>query len=134
MSPPFTPGRGADPDYHYPRNRELTRALSHLLKNLRAIDAQLANIESEQSLASGQTEENNLSDDRLTGWSDIRLRISRHLTPQSALFRHAIRMSVVLCVGYAFIQLTGMQHGYWILLTSLLSASPTTTPPAGAWR
>ncbi|MGF6190656.1 YccS family putative transporter [Serratia sp. 2723] len=107
-----------------PENRELTRALSHLLKNLRAIDAQLANIESEQSLASGQTEENSLSDDRLTGWSDIRLRISRHLTPQSALFRHAIRMSVVLCVGYAFIQLTGMQHGYWILLTSLFVCQP----------
>lgn len=107
-----------------PENRELTRALSHLLKNLRAIDAQLANIESEQSLASDQTEENSLSDDRLTGWSDIRLRISRHLTPQSALFRHAIRMSVVLCVGYAFIQFTGMQHGYWILLTSLFVCQP----------
>lgn len=93
-------------------NRELTKALSHLLKNLRAIDAQLANIESEQALANGQEEENSLSDDRLTGWSDIRLRISRHLTPQSALFRHAIRMSVVLCIGYAFIQLTGMRHGY----------------------
>ena len=64
------------------------------------------------------------ADDRLTGWSDIRLRISRHLTPQSALFRHAIRMSVVLCVGYAFIQFTGMQHGYWILLTSLFVCQP----------
>ncbi|MFC0227930.1 YccS family putative transporter [Serratia aquatilis] len=105
-------------------NRDLAKALSHLLKNLRAIDAQLANIESEQTLASGQLEENALSDDRITGWSDIRLRISRHLTPKSALFRHAIRMSVVLCVGYAFIQLTGMQHGFWILLTSLFVCQP----------
>lgn len=105
-------------------NRELAKALSHLLKNLRAIDAQLANIESEQALANGQAEENSLADDRLTGWSDIRLRISRHLTPQSALFRHAIRMSIVLCVGYAFIQVTGMQHGYWILLTSLFVCQP----------
>jgi len=105
-------------------NRDLTKALSHLLKNLRAIDAQLANIESEQALADGQAEENSLSDDRLTGWSDIRLRISRHLTPQSDLFRHAIRMSVVLCIGYAFIQFTGMQHGYWILLTSLFVCQP----------
>ncbi|MDQ9701579.1 FUSC family protein, partial [Serratia marcescens] len=38
--------------------------------------------------------------------------------------RHAIRMSVVLCVGYAFIQFTGMQHGYWILLTSLFVCQP----------
>ncbi|MFI8418200.1 YccS family putative transporter [Serratia sp. NPDC078593] len=105
-------------------NRDLAKALSHLLKNLRAIDAQLANIESEQALANGQAEENSLADDRLTGWSDIRLRISRHLTPQSALFRHAIRMSIVLCVGYALIQVTGMQHGYWILLTSLFVCQP----------
>ncbi|GAA3902267.1 YccS family putative transporter [Gibbsiella dentisursi] len=105
-------------------NRELTKALSHLLKNLRAIDAQLANIESEQVIANGQTEENSLSDDSITGWSNIRLRISRHLTPQSALFRHAIRMSVVLCAGYAFIQFTGMHHGYWILLTSLFVCQP----------
>lgn len=105
-------------------NRELAKALSHLLKNLRAIDAQLANIESEQVLANGQTEENSLSDDRITGWGNIRLRISRHLTPQSALFRHAIRMSVVLCAGYAFIQFTGMHHGYWILLTSLFVCQP----------
>ncbi|VXC69253.1 conserved hypothetical protein; putative inner membrane protein [Enterobacterales bacterium 8AC] len=103
---------------------ELTGALSHLLKNLRAIDAQLANIESEQALANGQAEENSLSDDRLTGWSDIRLRISRHLKPQSALLRHAVRMSVVLCAGYALIQITHMEHGYWILLTSLFVCQP----------
>lgn len=103
---------------------EPTGALSHLLKNLRAIDAQLANIESEQALANGQAEENSLSDDRLTGWSDIRLRISRHLTPQSALLRHAVRMSVVLCAGYALLQITHMQHGYWILLTSLFVCQP----------
>ncbi len=33
-------------------------------------------------------------------------------------------MSVVLCIGYAFIHLTGLQHGYWILLTSLFVCQP----------
>jgi uncharacterized membrane protein YccC len=33
-------------------------------------------------------------------------------------------MSLVLCVGYAFIQITGLQHGYWILLTSLFVCQP----------
>ncbi|KEY59057.1 YccS family putative transporter [Serratia sp. DD3] len=107
-----------------PENSDLLQALSHLLKNLRAIDAQLANIESEQSQLRRPTEEDTLSDERITGWSDIRLRISRHLTPQSALFRHAVRMSLVLCVGYALIQITGMQHGYWILLTCLFVCQP----------
>ena len=30
----------------------------------------------------------------------------------------------MLCVGYAFIQITGLQHGCWILLTSLFVCQP----------
>ncbi|MDX5627330.1 MULTISPECIES: YccS family putative transporter [unclassified Brenneria] len=100
------------------------KPLQYLLNNLRAIDAQLSTIESEQTIEQENNPENTLADDKITGWSDIRLRLSRHLTPQSALFRHAVRMSVLLCSGYAIIQLTGMQHGYWILLTSLFVCQP----------
>jgi uncharacterized membrane protein (TIGR01666 family) len=102
----------------------LVKSLFNLLLNLKAIDAQLANIESEQSLAAEREEENTLSDDRISGWNDMKLRISRHLTPQSALFRHAVRMSIVLGGGYGFIQFTGLNHGYWILLTSLFVCQP----------
>lgn len=101
-----------------------SKALRYLLNNLRAIDAQLTNIESDQAIESKNSLEDRLADDGLTGWSDIRLRISRHLTPQSALFRHAIRLSLLLCGGYALIQITDMRHGYWILLTSLFVCQP----------
>ncbi|MGK3123473.1 YccS family putative transporter [Candidatus Pantoea formicae] len=101
------------------------RPLSWLLRNLRAIDAQLASIESEQMLAEPPSSgDNHLSREGLSGWPDIRLRLSRHLSPASALFRHAVRMSLVLCVGYAFIQITGVERGYWILLTSLFVCQP----------
>lgn len=101
------------------------KALGFLLNNLRAIDAQLATIESEQALAMpGHDTENQLADDGLHGVSDIWLRLSRNVTPESALFRHAVRMSAVLCAGYAFIQITGLHHGYWILLTSLFVCQP----------
>ncbi|TKI07526.1 YccS family putative transporter [Martelella alba] len=103
---------------------EQRQSLQSVLNNLRAIDAQLATIESEQTIARDNPEENNLADDKLTGFSDIRLRISRNLGPQSALFRHAIRMSAVLCLGYAFIQLSGLRYGYWIMLTSLFVCQP----------
>ena len=104
---------------------EQMKALGFLLNNLRAIYAQLASIESEQALAQpGNEAENQLADDSMHGFSDIWLRLSRHFSPESALFRHAVRMSVVLCVGYAFIQITGMHHGYWILLTSLFVCQP----------
>lgn len=100
------------------------KALKHLLNNLRAIDAQLSTIESEQAIARSSPEENHLADDKLTGWNDIHMRISRNLSPESALFRHAVRMSLVLCAGYAFIQLSGMHYGYWIMLTSLFVCQP----------
>ncbi|MGA9607392.1 MAG: YccS family putative transporter [Rouxiella badensis] len=103
----------------------LIKALRHLIKNLRAIDAQLSNIESEQALSEAATAgPKTFADDKLTGFQDIWLRISRHLTPKSALFRHAVRMSAVLLFGYAFIQISGLSHGYWILLTSLFVCQP----------
>lgn len=100
------------------------KAIGFLINNLRDVDAQLASIESEQALAEPRSDENQLADDSLHGVNDIWLRLSRHFTPESALFRHAVRMSVVLCIGYAFIQVTGLQHGYWILLTSLFVCQP----------
>lgn len=104
---------------------EQMKALGFLLNNLRAIDAQLATIESEQTPSQTNSEtENVLADDSLHGFDDILSRLSRNMSPESALFRHAVRMSVVLCVGYAFIQFTGLQHGYWILLTSLFVCQP----------
>ncbi|MDW7255670.1 YccS family putative transporter [Klebsiella pneumoniae] len=104
---------------------EQLNALGYLLNNLRAIDAQLATIESVQTTApAGSNTETLLADDRLGGLSDIWLRLKRNMSPESALFRHAVRMSLVLCAGYAFIQFTGLQHGYWILLTSLFVCQP----------
>jgi uncharacterized membrane protein (TIGR01666 family) len=104
---------------------EHVKALGFLLDNLRAIDAQLAAIESGQPhpQSHGETE-NQLADDSLNGLHDVWLRLRQNVTPESALFRHAVRMSVVLCIGYAFIHLTGLQHGYWILLTSLFVCQP----------
>ena len=104
---------------------EQINALGFLLNNLRAIDAQLATIESVQTTApAGSNTETLLADDRLGGLNDIWLRLRHNMSPESALFRHAVRMSLVLCAGYAFIQFTGLQHGYWILLTSLFVCQP----------
>ncbi len=106
-------------------SEEQLKALGFLLSNLRAIDAQLATIESEQALAlPDNNTESQLADDSPHGLSDIWLRLRRNFSPESALFRHAIRMSLVLCVGYGIIQITGMNHGYWILLTSLFVCQP----------
>ena len=118
-------------------------ALRLILANLKEIDAQLANMQTERLLlqketqqASGQPAEierygideqysdDQLRDDSLQGLEDIWQRVKQNLSPESVLFRHAIRLSLVLLMGYVFIQWTGLNHGYWILMTVLFVSQP----------
>jgi len=101
-------------------------ALFALYQNLKSIDAQLRNLETEQNIVFDKSKyiENQLKDDDLKGWDDIVIRIKQHLTPESVLFRHAIRLSIVLLVSYIFVQVTQIQYGYWIILTALFVCQP----------
>nr|WP_154639505.1 YccS family putative transporter [Providencia sp. wls1916] len=101
------------------------KALRNLLKNLKGIDVQLKGL----SLGQASWQQNNkqieqLSDESVSGIRDVFARFKHHLTPKSSLFRHAIRMSVLLCTGYLIIQLFDLERGYWILLTSLFVCQP----------
>lgn len=101
------------------------KALHNLLNNLKGIDIQLKGLGLEQSSWLQNDEQiEQLSDESLSGISDIIARVKHNLTPKSSLFRHAIRMSILLCTGYAIIQLFDMERGYWILLTSLFVCQP----------
>lgn len=101
-------------------------SLFSLYQNLKAIDSQLRNVETERHMNFDRAKhiENQLKDDDLKGWDDIVIRIKQHLTPESVLFRHAVRVSLVLFIGYIFVQLTDIQYGYWILLTALFVSQP----------
>ena len=101
-------------------------ALFSLYQNLKSIDAQLSNVETERHITFDQSKhlENQLKDDDLKGWDDIVIRVKQHLTPESVLFRHAIRVSIVLFIGYVFVQLTNIEYGYWVLLTALFVSQP----------
>lgn len=101
-------------------------ALFALYQNLKAIDAQLKNIETVRNIKLDKAKyiENQLKDDDLKGMQDIWIRIKQNLTPESVLFRHAIRVSVVLLIGYIFVQITDIQYGYWVLLTALFVSQP----------
>lgn len=101
-------------------------ALFALMQNLKAIDAQLRNVETERYIKLDKNKhiENQLKDDDLKGWEDITSRIKQNLTPESVLFRHAIRVSMVLLIGYIFVQVTHIEYGYWVLLTALFVSQP----------
>lgn len=101
-------------------------ALFSLYQNLKSIDAQLRNVETEQhiKLDKNKNFETQLKDDDLKGWDDIIIRIKQNLTPESVLFRHAIRVSIVLLIGYIFVQVSQIEYGYWVLLTALFVSQP----------
>lgn len=111
-----------DPNY----DQVWVNALFSLYQNLKSIDAQLQNVETERHISRDQSKhiENQLKDDDLKGWDDIVSRVKQHLTPESVLFRHAIRVSIVLFIGYVFVQVTQIEYGYWILLTALFVSQP----------
>ncbi|HEX6840241.1 MAG TPA: FUSC family protein, partial [Stellaceae bacterium] len=47
-----------------------------------------------------------------------------HLTPDSAIFRHALRVAVVAALGTAVITRYALAHGIWLPLTSLVILQP----------
>lgn len=109
----------------YPNDPIWINALYSLYQNLKSIDSQLTNLETERAISLEEyKQENQLKDDDLKGWSDIKIRILQNLTPESVLFRHAIRLSIVLFVSYIFIQFTDIKYGFWVLLTALFVSQP----------
>ncbi|MEB3753973.1 YccS family putative transporter [Acinetobacter sp. MD2(2019)] len=112
-------------EQQYPNDPIWINALNSLYQNLKAIDGQLRNLEAERALSIDSTkQENQLKDDDLKGFADIKIRIKQHLTPESVLFRHAVRLSLVLFSAYLFVQMTDIKYGYWILLTALFVSQP----------
>ena len=108
-----------------PQWRDLLHSLGALARNLGRLDAQLAGAGQpalEPSLA--QTD-SSLFDRSPRSWRDALARVRGQLTPTSPVFRHAVRLSVALVVGYALLHMVHTSQGYWILLTTLFVCQPS---------
>lgn len=99
-------------------------ALAGVKRNLIEIDRQLASFADDQPHHYQSFDDDSLYDDRLQGWADIVQRIKQNFTPQSSLFRHAVRLSVLAVVAHAIVQVFQLSYGYWILLTILFVCQP----------
>lgn len=103
--------------------------LKLILKNLQTMHDQLSHLYDVQftyTYRFQQHHENlNLLDDDIQGFKDLWLKFRQHLTPQSALFRHAVRIAFVFAAGSLISLLPFAQNGYWILLTSLFVCQVT---------
>ncbi|CZF86519.1 YccS family putative transporter [Grimontia marina] len=91
--------------------------LDFLFRNLATVERQLSNVSNPDATQSDEDKE--IADSDAHGFLDKLSRIRAQLTPKSLLFRHGVRLSLALAVGYGIIQGFDLTRGYWILLTIL---------------
>ncbi|OLQ84855.1 TIGR01666 family membrane protein [Vibrio ponticus] len=104
-----------------PQWRLLLVQLSYLFNNLATVDKQLSNINNPDA---NRLEEGVLDDTDAHTPKVMWQRVKANLNKDSMLFRHAVRMSLALTIGYGIIQLFDIERGYWILLTTLFVCQP----------
>ncbi len=104
-----------------------TLPLKRILVNIRAITKRINNVYAYFNLTSTDTPYVDASDyNRFVSTHDIDIKSFRNnLTLQSNTFRHALRMALVMGLGYLIsLYVTTGEHGYWILLTIMVILKP----------
>ncbi len=105
-----------------PEWRPLMRPLNALADNLTTLEAQIASAHNPDT--GSERRDSSLYDrspsSLLEAWKRVRLNI----TLGSPTFRHAVRLTTALMVGYGLLQWLDPQQGFWILLTTLFVCRP----------
>jgi len=104
-----------------PEEQPLINQLNYLFNNLSTIEKLLYNI-SKPHIES--LDENQLSDTSPRSLKTMFQRVMDNFNTDSIIFRHAIRMSIALTLGYSILQIFQLSLGYWIILTTLFVCQP----------
>lgn len=105
-----------------PAWRGLLRSLRALAANLSTLDRLLSDASNPDSLADAA--DSNLLDRAPRNLKEMWTRLRTQMTPTSLLFRHALRLSLALTVGYGMLHAIHASQGYWIILTTLFVCQP----------
>ena len=105
-----------------PEWSRLLRSLSALSGNLGALNRRLAGAGKQATV---EEQDSTLLDRSPKSFKDALDRIKLQLTPAAPLFRHALRLSIALAVGYGMVHLLHPSEGYWIVLTTLFVSAPS---------
>ena len=105
-----------------PAWRGLLRSLRALSANLSTLDRLLGDASNPDALADAT--DSNLLDRAPRNLKEMWTRLRTQLTPTSLLFRHALRLSLALTIGYGTLHAIHASQGYWIILTTLFVCQP----------
>ncbi|KLT72207.1 membrane protein [Neisseria arctica] len=99
--------------------------LRRLLDNLYSIDYQLSHLESEEGAdADADSDATRIAALEKGGLKNALVTLRGQLNFESAVFRHAVRLSLVVLLICAIIEAFDFNLGYWILLTALFVCQP----------
>ena len=107
----------------HPHNIKELPHIKILLENLQGIDRQLRYL---QQAPQDPFKPMQIYTENIRGLSNIFYTLRRHCTLQSQLFRHAVRLALVVLFCCSVIELLQLQpeRGYWILLTAVFVCQP----------
>lgn len=92
-----------------------------LIENLQSINWQLRQLAQE----TGETDTRaQIHTEQINGFNNIIRTIGSHFTFESPLFRHAVRLSIVVFLCCAIVEFFQFDRGYWILLTAIFVCQP----------
>ncbi len=102
--------------------KALFSQLEYLSNNLATIEQELSNLH-DPIKATDLIEDDDFDPHAHTLREKWR-RFYNKISPKSLLFRHAVRLSLALTLGYFILNIFNLEKGYWILLTILFVCQP----------
>lgn len=97
--------------------------LKTLIENIQAVDWQLRHLDQDTNQIE-RTETAKIHTHQIRGLRNIFYAIKSHCNFNSQLFRHAVRLSIVVFTSCAIVEFFQLDRGYWILLTAVFVCQP----------
>ncbi len=104
------------------QSKSLINSLADLCRNISAIEMSLSRAVHPEDLA--ELADSTLRDSDPQSLSDMWSRLRQQFTPASRRFRHGLRLSIGLFLGYVLIHLLNLPQGYWVMLTTVFVCQP----------
>ena len=100
------------------------RSLRRLIDNLYGINYQLTHLAGEQSGYTEASEQTRIVREDTGSWRSHLKILRHHLSFESGVFRHAVRLSIVVFLCIALVESLKLPMGYWVLLTAVFVCQP----------
>ncbi|MDG6881715.1 Inner membrane protein yccS [Phocoenobacter uteri] len=115
-------------EFHRPKKSnpqfEKLCTISENLKNIVHLFEQLYDENINIEFSKNNLKNTRLLSENISGFSNIFDTIKKQCHLDSPLFRHAVRLSIVVFVCCSLVPIFEIQQGYWVLLTAILVCKP----------